>query len=412
MNSVDLGIDDALLSSCVQCGLCLPHCPTYRVTGEEERSPRGRIAAMREAQRDGVEPDAAWIDAIDSCLQCRGCEPACPSGVRFGSMMESTRAALASDGTHRAPPWVRAGLRALDRPLLLRAGVLAAGWAARATRSRPAVAARVPVPPTVTARRPRLRPSTTAGEAVWLFTGCVMDAAQRQVHADTITLLQWSGLRVRIARGGSGCCGALAGHLGEADRARRQARRVLARFPGQDPIVVGAAGCGAQLRDLGHQLGGPQAQRFARRIVDVTELLSDRLDRLPPPTMGAAPVRVAVQEPCHLRHVQRVRRLEALLAPYAEVVGTDDDGRCCGAGGAYSFMRPGDAAAVRSQKLEALALTGAPLVATVNPGCEFHLAAGGAPVVHVCTLLVDLIGRGSPSPSPLVRAATEVPDGR
>ncbi|HEX8581591.1 MAG TPA: (Fe-S)-binding protein, partial [Acidimicrobiales bacterium] len=106
-STIDLGVDDDDLAACVACGLCLPHCPTYRVTGEEPASPRGRIAAMRRVHWDGAPADDAFVGVMDACVQCRGCETACPSAVPFGRLMEHTRAALAEHVPSYQPWWWR-----------------------------------------------------------------------------------------------------------------------------------------------------------------------------------------------------------------------------------------------------------------------------------------------------------------
>src|SRR5882757_8578314 len=166
-----LELIDTELASCVSCGLCLPHCPTYRVTGEEAASPRGRIAAMRLVQWEGAAPDAQFVSFMDACVQCRGCETACPSGVPFGRLMEDTRAALAADGLF-TPRWrglaVAQRLRLVPRRLGL---------------------PRLPL---------RQRPLVATGTDVWLFTGCVMDAWQRDVHAATMAVLAAVGAGVAL----------------------------------------------------------------------------------------------------------------------------------------------------------------------------------------------------------------------
>src|SRR5690606_18002659 len=116
-----LGVDDDELATCVSCGLCLPHCPTYRVTGEEALSPRGRVAAMRQVQWEGRPADPSFVRSLTTCVQCRGCETACPSGVPFGHLIEPARAALATGPA--PPPWpLRVGLRLLPRHRPLLAG--------------------------------------------------------------------------------------------------------------------------------------------------------------------------------------------------------------------------------------------------------------------------------------------------
>jgi glycolate oxidase iron-sulfur subunit len=164
----------------------------------------------------------------------------------------------------------------------------------------------------------------------------------------------------------------------------------MAAFPGTAPVAVDAAGCGAALRDYGRLLGTPQAAAFADRVADVHEVLAG-LD-LPPATRPIVE-RVAIQDPCHLRHVQRTHTaVRAVLAPYVtDLVDLDDDGLCCGAGGAYSALRPELAASVRERKLEAIERSGATVVASANPGCVMHLAGALAArqvrVVHPVELI-------------------------
>lgn len=406
---MDLHLDDDLLSECVQCGLCLPHCPTFRVTGEEARSPRGRIAAMREVQRIGLEPDAAWLDAMDSCVQCRACEPACPSGVEFGRLIETTRSTLVETGRLELPRWTRIGVRLLDHRRILGFGVamlVALRRLPGATRllDRSATTRRISasVPKSRPLRQPPLRvagweSSAESGEGsdeVWLMTGCVMDAVQREVHQATVDVLEAVGYRVRVPSHGAGCCGALATHLGYPGIAREQAASLMARFPGDAPVAVDAAGCGAQLLDVDH-LGGTRASAFAARVVDASELVARRIERLPSP-LGERP-RVAIQDPCHLRHVQRTHgALRTVLASCADVVELDDDGMCCGAGGAYAQLCPDDAASIRERKLAAVVRADAELVVTANPGCELHLRDGGVEIEHVMVTLSRLAGLARP----------------
>lgn len=380
----DLGLDEDALATCVGCGLCLPHCPTYRVTGEEARSPRGRIRLMREVQIGGAAPDQTFVEAMETCVQCRGCETACPSAVPFGRLMEGTRQALATDHL-TVPRWQRLGYRALGHPGLVRAGVLAARLVPAGRRGG------LPAAPI---RQPTLAPS---GTDVALFTGCVMDALQRDVHLATQRVLEAAGFGVTFV---GGCCGALAAHAGLTGTARRQAggvvRSIEHQLPPGAPIVVDSAGCGAQLKDLAHLLGTDQAASTAARVVDVHELVAEHLDDLPAPPPAAGRPRVAIQDPCHLRHVQRCEgAVRAVLARYVEVVELDDEGLCCGAGGAFSALEPELAAAIRSRKLASIGRADVRVVASANPGCSFHLAgelaAAGVEVRHPMEIVFEAI---------------------
>jgi glycolate oxidase iron-sulfur subunit len=351
----ELRLDDVDLASCVACGLCLPHCPTYRVTGDESASPRGRIAAMRAVQWDSTPMDATFAEFMDRCVQCRACEVACPSSVPFGRLMEGARAALG------VPWWKRLGFWVLTRHrlLLVLSTVVAVLQRVRVMPSRRLGLPRLPL------RRPRLRSS---GTDAWMFTGCVMDAWQRDTHAAVQRVLEAAGAGVALSPPTAACCGALHLHAGLPDAARRLAHRVVEAMPGDGPILVDSAGCGAHLKE------------HSDRVLDVHEWLAGRA--LPPPARRLASP-VAVQDPCHLRNVQRAHEhVRTVLSPYADLVELDDDGMCCGAGGAYAAQHPDMAAAIRVRKLAAIERSAAPVVASGNPGCVLHLRAAGIDARH------------------------------
>lgn len=247
-----LDVDDAALAACVSCGLCLPHCPTYRVTGDESASPRGRIAAMRAVHWDGAVLDRTFTSFMDLCVQCRACEVACPSSVPFGRLMEGARHTLVHHA--RFQPWWR---RALYRLLAHHRLLVAASGATAGLQRLGLVPARLGLP-RLPLRRPRLRPS---GADAWLFTGCVMDAWMRPVHAAVKRVMEATGAGVALPGRGAGCCGALHAHAGLVDQARDLAARVVAALPGDAPVVVDAAGCGAALKDYGRLLGTDEARR-------------------------------------------------------------------------------------------------------------------------------------------------------
>ena len=374
-------LDDNELATCVSCGLCLPHCPTFRATGEEALSPRGRIAAIRAVHHDDAPVTPEFVSFMESCVQCRGCEPACPSGVHYGNLQEGVRETLAQ--RHRITPrWQRAAFAVLPRHRLLLAG-----------SSALAVAQRMHLVPrragltTLAVRRPQ--PLWATGTDVWLFTGCVMDAWMRDTHRSTAKVLDHLGVTFALPGKGGGCCGALHTHAGLTDAARHLAANVMSSMPGDAPIVVNSAGCGAALKEYGHLLGTPDAAVFGARVLDVHEFVAQHIDRLRP-TRRVGPV--IVQDPCHLRHVQKAHMaVRTVLAPVADLVELDDDGLCCGAGGAYSVMEPALAGQIRERKLASIARAGGGLVASANPGCAMHLAAAGLTVRHPIDILAEAL---------------------
>lgn len=378
---MELHLDDEELAGCVSCGLCLPHCPTFRVTGEEALSPRGRIAAIRAVHLHDEPVTPEFVSFMESCVQCRGCEPACPSGVHYGNLQEGVRESLAELG-RITPWWQRWGFKVLPhhRTLLAGSSALAVAQRLRLVPKRLGL-------PKLALRRP---PAVVAtGTDAWLFTGCVMDAWLRDTHVSTAKVLDHLGVTYRTPGAGGGCCGALHTHAGLTAESRRLASAVMSSMPGEAPVVVNSAGCGAALKDYGHLLGTAEAAAFSERVLDVHEFVARHLDRLAPTRhLGS----VIVQDPCHLRHVQKAHlAVRTVLAPVADLKELDDDGVCCGAGGAYSVMQPELAGQIRDRKLAAIGRAGEGIVASANPGCAMHLAAAGLVVRHPIDLLADAL---------------------
>jgi len=237
-----------------------------------------------------------------------------------------------------------------------------------------------------------LRSSSGAGDAVVLFTGCVMDAWMRDVHRCAVDVVEAAGAAVRFPGRGGDCCGALHVHAGRLDHARALARRVMASMVGDAPILVDSAGCGAAMQDYGRLLGTAEAEAFAARVVDIDTWLAGRT--LPLRSGGGS---VVVQDPCHLRNAQRAEgRVRDVLGAAYSIVETDDEGLCCGAGGAYAALQPGLSGAIRDRKVAAIAHVGGEgaVVASANPGCLLHLRAAGVDARHPVELLAAALARG------------------
>jgi glycolate oxidase iron-sulfur subunit len=363
------------------------------VTGLEVASPRGRIAAMRAVELEGAPLDETFERYMEECVQCRGCEAACPSSVPFGHLMEGARAALQHDRVRSRPFLRRVGEYVGYRVVLPRHRLLLAlTWLLVVVQRLHLVPRRFALPKV----DPRsLREPLTAAPAqdadAFLFTGCVMDAWERDVHRAALRVMRAAGATPALAGAGGDCCGALHDHAGRTDEARALARRVIASMPGDAPVVVDSAGCGAAMKDYGRLVGTPEAAAFSARVRDFSEWL---VEQGVPPLRSTGRV-VVVQDPCHLRHVQKAQQhVRTVLAPAYELRETADDGLCCGAGGAYNVMEPELAGQIRDRKVAALraAALGAPLlVASSNPGCEMHLAGAGLDVRHPAELLADAL---------------------
>ncbi len=373
------------------CGLCLPHCPTFRVTNEEALSPRGRIATIRSIQHEGLNIDDQVSEILNTCVQCRGCEPACPSGVPYGRLIEAAKNELAAQ--HRSAPWwQRFGLRLLrhHRLLLIGTPILAVAQRLHLIPKRAGLST-LPMrlgPPVV---------ATSLAPDVWLFTGCVMDAWQRSTHRSVAALIEAAGFSYGIPTKAGSCCGALHSHAGLTHEAQSLAKSVMTSMPGASPIIVDSAGCGAALKDYGHLLGTPEAVAFSERVFDVHEWLEPHINSvITTHVPDGDKIDVVIQDPCHLRHVQKAHlAVRSILAPVAYLIELDDDGLCCGAGGAYSVVEPELAGQIRDRKVRnilAKSPTAKTLVASANPGCLMYLQGAGLVVKHPVDILAEALG--------------------
>jgi glycolate oxidase iron-sulfur subunit len=381
------------ISTCVACGLCLPHCPTYRLTGEESASPRGRIAAMRAVDEGTAVVDRTFSRFMDLCLACRACEDVCPSHAPFGRMMEHARVQIEPLRSRRARflRWLGLDVVLPRRKLLWLAAALQPIGLAFVPRR---VRALVPRRSELFRRLPRSTAARgeTKGTAA-LLCGCVQDRWFRRVNRATIRVLARNGWRVVVPRQ-QVCCGALAAHYGHLDTARRLAERNLHAFADADVVVVNAAGCGAHLMDVGDLLGTEEAHAFSAKVRDVMDLLHEQ--GVEAPTHGAGTGQVAYHDACHALRAQGIKeqpRAVLRSIPGVRIVDPPGGDVCCGAAGLYNVLEPAMSSELRRRKAEALASTGAGVVASANPGCTMQIAAGlrelgtSAAVVHPVELL-------------------------
>lgn len=398
---------------CVHCGLCLSSCPTYRATGRETASPRGRVYLMRGlAEGRLTDPELLEEEAF-ACLGCRACETACPSGVRYGEMLEHTREAIRAEQTEFSLPVAieRFALRQIvPHPNRLRVLVTLMGVAQRLGLDRLA-AAILPkrlgdmmgllpeIPASV--ERKRMPPLTSAvGERkgrVALFEGCVMPEFFGRVNDAARLVLSRAGYEVIVPQT-QGCCGALQAHSGDMPFARDLASANARAFEGElrdlDAIIVTSAGCSAALKDADKWIG-KEGEPIAAGVRDILEFLDEVDCDL---TLKPIAKRLCYDDPCHLIHAQGIsaapRRL-LLKIPELELVPHANPEACCGAAGIYNLTQPEMSQRILSPKVESLVAANPEIVATANPGCAMQLAAGlrgagiHAPVVHPIELLEE-----------------------
>jgi glycolate oxidase iron-sulfur subunit len=386
------------LDKCIQCGFCLPACPTYRMLGVETESPRGRIHLIEAAAQGRIPLDARLEEHMYVCLGCRACETACPAGVRFGTIIEAGRAEVGPTGTplarfttlvalrHLMPYperlrtaarllrlYQRSGLGRLLRRLHLmpaRAGEMEALLPAVPDRSfRPAQE----VLPAFGPRRAR----------VGFLSGCAMSVLFPGSNEATVRVLRRNGCEVVTPREQT-CCGALNVHNGERAAARQMARRNIEAFLGArvDAVIINAAGCGVASKEYAvlfrddDPAYAARADAYSRLCRDATEFLAE-LGLTG--TLGEIRARATYQDPCHLAHGQRIRREPRDLLrriPGLELVEMDGADRCCGSAGIYNLVQPDFSRRILEEKMRAVVQTGADLLVAPNPGCLLQLAAG------------------------------------
>jgi glycolate oxidase iron-sulfur subunit len=387
------GIDDALFQRCVHCGLCTSSCPTFVETGDENDGPRGRIQIMRMVA-DGAAPLGQRMRRhLERCLDCRACESVCPSGVRYGRLVEPFRLNVeeSDERIERRWDWFRelVLLRLFPYPnrlrwalwpvrLMQRVGLWGAAERLGLFKLVPGRPGRMveflPPPVKPGPRLPKFLPAVGRKRArVAFFVGCVADAMLRHVHWATLRVLQRNGCDVFIPPG-QACCGAIHLHAGDRVGARRMADANLVAFEldRYDAILVNHGGCGAMLKEYGeHWRDGltPHRRQFAGMVRDVHEFL-DRLGLLPP--AGRVEAVAAYHDSCHLAHAQGVkeapRRLLARI-PGLRLVDLPETEICCGSAGTYNLLEAEMSDRLSRRKMENILSTGADVAVAANAGC-------------------------------------------
>ena len=397
------------LRTCVHCGFCTATCPTYLLLGDERDGPRGRIVLMQHMLESDAAPTPETVTHLDRCLSCLGCKTACPSGVDYSALIDKARAHIES---HYTRPFSERVFRTFILFVLTRP-TLFAGLAGVSRLFGP-ILSRLPGRLGAMSRKARVggrkrvdrsAPRTSAsGPRVLLLPGCVQRALAPEIDAAATRVLAREDMRVeRLER--SGCCGALAYHLGKVERGKEYACRIIGAYEeesakgGVDAVLITASGCSAFLKDYGRVFADEpewkaRAEAFAAKVKDFTELA--RPAAAPPSAAASAPV-IAFHPPCTLQHGQRIYgRGEVLLAAAGfRLAPIPDAHLCCGSAGSYSLLQPEIAEQLRARKLAAIRSTGAEIIASANIGCLTHLS-GELPTVHIAELL-DWAG-GGPKP--------------
>jgi glycolate oxidase iron-sulfur subunit len=421
------------LLNCMRCGFCLPTCPTYIESGfKETHSPRGRIALMKAVVDGIIEPDEEVERSLELCLGCRACEPVCPSGVKYGHLLEEARDIIHQNKKHSLPArlvrktvldglfphqnrmrmamgllgfYQRSGLQTVTR----KTGMMKLFPEHLATMER--VLPSVPTMKEMKDRPEFVSAEGTKTKKVAFFSGCLMDTMFLETNNSTMKLLQLAGCEIVIPKN-QACCGALHGHSGEKDSAKDLAKRNIQAFEDQDVdfIITNAGGCGAFLIDYDHLLKddpvwNERAKAFTEKIMDISEILY-RLDFHKKHTLELPYQVMTYQDSCHLRNVMKTASApRALLQAingidYREMKDAD---RCCGSAGIYNIVESEMSMQILDYKMVQTKETHATTIVTANPGCLLQMKLGiereklsdKMRAVHIVDVLLEAVGKTS-----------------
>lgn len=397
----DIGDVKAIINKCVHCGFCTATCPTYQVLGDELDGPRGRIYLMKEMV-EGAPVTAKTQTHLDRCLTCRNCETTCPSGVRYGRLVDIGR---------------RYVDERVSRSLMQRL----MRWGMRETMSRRSVfntlfgIARFVRPVLPASLRKKVQVPGPAGQwpakgsqcKMLLHVGCVQPALMPNVDAATARVFAKLGAELVVAPSAE-CCGAIRQHLNDHHGAEAQIKRNIdAWWPyvedGIDTIVINASGCGVMIKDYAELLAqdpiyAEKAKRISAMARDVSELLPDfalEIEQLVREKgSGQLPEGITYHPPCTLQHGQKIRgAVELLLGRLGVSVKLCQDSHlCCGSAGTYSILQPEMSQELRDRKLANIMKTAPKEIVSGNVGCINHLQSGtDIPVRHWIELIDRMI---------------------
>jgi glycolate oxidase iron-sulfur subunit len=418
----DTASSNAVLRTCVHCGMCTATCPTFVLLGDELDSPRGRIYLIKDMLEGGKPATEEVVRHVDRCLSCLSCMTTCPSGVNYMHLVDHARRYIEDTYTR---PWHERLLRTvlvrvLPNPRLFRLALRGARLARplrallpqgvfgdRARAMLELAPAALPPPDPVQA--PQVHPAEGPRRGrVALLAGCAQTVLAPSINAATIALLTRMGIEVVIARG-AGCCGALTHHMGRHDPAMASARANIAAWTqeadgeGLDAILVNTSGCGTTVKDYGFMFRDEPEAAAAARVSALAADVSEYLDRVGyAPTRAPTGLRVAYHAACSLQHGQKVLAAPKGLLRQAgfTVVEPADAHLCCGSAGTYNIVQPGIAGQLRERKLDTLRRVEPDLVAAGNIGCLTQLGGRGLPVVHTVELLDWMAGGKRPAAVP------------
>jgi glycolate oxidase iron-sulfur subunit len=428
-------MDEDELLNCMRCGFCLPACPTYIESGyKESHSPRGRIALMKAVVDGLIEPDEDFEKSLSLCLGCRACEMVCPSGVKYGFLLEEARDIIHQNKKHSLP--VRAVRKVVFDELFphsnrmktltgligfyQRSGLQTVARGIGFMKLLPDQLASMEkvLPKVPTLKEMKNRPEYLPAQGkqknrVAFFSGCLMDTMFLETNNATMKLLQMAGCEIVIPKE-QVCCGALHGHSGEKAGAKDLAKKNIQAFENLhvDYIITNAGGCGAFLVDYDHLLKDDptwsiRAKEFSNKLKDISEVLIET-EIHKKGLFKLSNQIITYQDSCHLRNVMKTAAAPRLLlqsiagARYEELKDAD---RCCGSAGVYNIIESEMSMQILGTKMENVKTTMATTIVTANPGCLLQMKLGiekeglshKMRAVHIVDLLLEAAGETTSS---------------
>ncbi|MCX6135743.1 MAG: (Fe-S)-binding protein [Ignavibacteriales bacterium] len=425
-----------VLTNCMHCGLCLPTCPTYALTGLEKSSPRGRIRLIK-AVADGDLPITDnFVHEMNFCLDCQACETACPAGVKYGSLVEAARAQIYRGGYEgRISDFIKKTMLEWTFLRQDRLKVLASfmrlyeqtglKWFLQKTGALRMISSKLdaiqPLSPSISTQfssdvlPEHIYPAGKPRYRVGFLTGCIMDVAFADVNIDTINLLLHHDCEVIVPRG-QACCGSLQAHNGSIDAAREMAKHNIELFDRDDLdfVILNSAGCGAYMKEYSHVFAddhewSERAHRVSSKTKDITEFLVEtgfwpnksarRVFSLRGTMAPVGPMlgkRISYHDACHLVHTQKISQqprdlLKAI--PGIEYTELPESSWCCGSAGIYNVVHYEDSMKMLDRKIANIATVHPDIIVTGNPGCMLQIQHGlrqkgmNVQLVHTATFL-------------------------
>ena len=402
-----------VLNKCLQCGYCLPNCPTYQLSGDEMETPRGRIALIKDMLEKGGRPEDKTVDNIDHCLSCLACLSTCPSFVNYMHLVDHAREYIEDNYPRPIIDRLIRGVLAqvLPYPELLRMAIrtarLVRPFAFTLPKKIRAMLENTPrkLLPVSPNDEPQVFPAIGERKRrVALLTGCAQKVLNTDINDATIRILRRHGCEVVIAEG-AGCCGALTLHMGKAKQSKTAAEKNIRAWmsevngEGLDAIVINTSGCGTVVKEYGHNFRNDEFAEDAATIAalakDISEVLSDiELDN-----KISSDLRVAYHATCSLQFGQRIRFAPKKLLKAAgfTVLEPKESHTCCGSAATYSMLQPEISGKLKQNKVMALKAVKPDVIAAGNIGCITQISSGtDIPVVHTVELLDWVTGGPMP----------------